>query len=80
MLEVRYEDVVDDLAGQARRIVAFCGLEWDDACLRFYETARTVRTASASQVRRPIYRSSLHRAQHYHELLGPFRAAYRSGE
>jgi len=80
MLEVRYEAVVEDLAGQARRIVAFCGLEWDDACRRFYETARTVRTASASQVRRPIYRSSLHRAQHYHELLGPFRAAYRSGE
>jgi len=80
MLEIRYEDVVEDLAGAARRIVAFCGLEWNEACLRFYETARTVRTASASQVRRPIYRSSLHRAQHYHELLGPFRAAYRSGE
>jgi len=76
MLEVRYEDVVDDLAGQARRIVAFCGLEWDDACLRFYETARTVRTASARDVRQPIYRTSLERAQHYRDLLRPFAAAY----
>jgi len=76
ILEVHYEDLVDDLAGQARRIVAFCGLAWDDACLRFYETSRTVRTASASQVRRPIYRSSLGRAQHYQDLLRPFVEAF----
>lgn len=78
ILDVRYEDLVDDVAAQARRIVAFCGLEWDDTCLRFYETARTVRTASASQVRRPIYRSSLGRARHYEELLRPFAEAFAS--
>jgi tetratricopeptide (TPR) repeat protein len=54
MLDVRYEDVVDDLEGQARRIVAHCGLDWDPRCLDFHETARAVRTASAVQVREPI--------------------------
>ena len=76
ILEVRYEDLVDDVAGQARRIVAYCGLTWDDACLRFYESSRAVRTASASQVRRPIYRSSLSRAASYEELLRPFADAF----
>ena len=59
MLDVRYEDVVEDLEGQAKRIVAHCGLEWDDACLAFHETKRTVRTISHAQVRQPIYRSSV---------------------
>jgi tetratricopeptide (TPR) repeat protein len=59
MLEVRYEDVVEDLEQQARRIVAHCGLPWHDACLAFHKTQRPIRTASAAQVRRPIYRNSL---------------------
>jgi hypothetical protein len=59
ILDVQYENVVEDLEGQARRIVAHCGLEWDDACLSFHRTARPVATASASQVRQPIYRKSL---------------------
>jgi hypothetical protein len=56
--------------------VAYCGLTWDDACLRFYESSRAVRTASASQVRRPIYRSSLSRAASYEDLLRPFADAF----
>jgi tetratricopeptide (TPR) repeat protein len=60
-LEVRYEDVVDDLEGQARRILAHCGLGWDDACLAFHRTARPVHTASAVQVREPVYRRSIGR-------------------
>jgi hypothetical protein len=76
ILEVRYEDLVDDVASQARRIVAFCGLDWDDACLHFYASSRVVRTASASQVRRPIYRRSLDRARHYEALLQPFVDAF----
>ena len=71
MLEVRYEDVVVDLDRQARRIVAHCGLEWEDACLSFYETRRPVRTASVAQVRQPIYRSSVGRWQPYRHLLRP---------
>jgi tetratricopeptide (TPR) repeat protein len=71
ILDVRYEDVVADLEGQARRIVSYCGLEWDRSCLAFHETARPVRTASATQVRRPLYRSAVGRAQFYAPFLRP---------
>jgi tetratricopeptide (TPR) repeat protein len=71
MLEVQYEDVVDDLEMEARRIVKFCGLEWDPACLEFYKTERQVKTASATQVRKPIYRTSVNRASAYGDLLKP---------
>jgi tetratricopeptide (TPR) repeat protein len=75
MLEVQYEDVVDDLEMQARRIIAYCGLAWDDACLSFHKTDRPVRTASAAQVRQPIYRSSIGRWRAYGELLNPLLEA-----
>jgi Tfp pilus assembly protein PilF len=71
MLDVRYEDIVDDVEHQARRIVAHCGLEWDDACLSFHETARAVRTASQAQVRKPIYRDSVGRARPPEDMLRP---------
>ena len=71
MLEVQYEDVVRDLESQARRIIAHCGLEWDDACLSFYKTERSVRTASATQVRQPIYQSSIGRWRLHEEELQP---------
>jgi len=71
MLEVRYEDVVADLDGQARRIIEYCGLPWDDRCLAFHETDRPVRTASATQVRQPIYNSAVGRWKVYEEFLGP---------
>jgi tetratricopeptide (TPR) repeat protein len=71
MLEVQYEDVVDNLEEQARRIVAHCGLEWNDACLAFHRTERSVRTASASQVRQPIYTSSVGRWRPHEVQLQP---------
>jgi tetratricopeptide (TPR) repeat protein len=71
MLEVKYENLVDNLEREARRIVAFCGLEWDDACLNFHETRRSVKTASASQVRQPIYRSSVDRWRPYEKMIEP---------
>ena len=71
MLEVQYEEVVDDLEGQARRIVGYCGLEWDEACLAYHKTQRVVRTASSVQVRQPIYRSSVGRWRPSNELLRP---------
>jgi len=71
ILNVRYEDVVEDLEGAARRIVARCGLEWDDACLSFHQGDRVVLTASASQVRKPIYRSSVGRWVAYKDFLQP---------
>lgn len=71
MLEVRYEDVIADFEGQARRITEYLGLAWDDACLKFHETERPVRTASASQVRKPIYATSTNRWRKYEKYLGP---------
>ena len=71
MLEVRYEDVIANLEGEARRIVGHCALEWDDACLSFYQSERPVRTASAAQVRQPIYRTSIGRWRSYEHLLQP---------
>ncbi len=67
--EVVYEEVVEDLEGAARRLVAACGLDWEPACLEFHRTRRPVRTVSAAQVRTPIYRQSVGRWKHYeHEL------------
>ena len=71
MLDVYYEDVVDDLEGQARRLIEYCGLPWDDTCLEFYRNSRPVKTASAVQVRKPLYRSSLKRWHKYEENLEP---------
>jgi len=79
-IEVDYEDFVADLEFQARRLVAFCGLEWDPACLQYAETKRVVRTASAAQVRRPLYHSSIGRAQRYRNYLGPLFDALEISE
>ncbi len=70
-LEVQYEDIVADMEGQARRLIDWCGLEWDDACLDFHKTERSVRTASVAQVRQPIYGSSVERWRHYETYLEP---------
>ena len=70
-VEVRYEDLVDDLESESRRLVSFLGLEWEPECLRFYENPRMVRTASHAQVKRPVYASSVGRAGRYGEHLQP---------
>ena len=75
ILDVQYEELVDDQAGVSRQIVEFCGLPWDDACLRYYEVKRTDRTLSFDQVRRPIYGSSVARAERFGSLLDPLREA-----
>ncbi|MBM4195510.1 MAG: tetratricopeptide repeat protein [Gammaproteobacteria bacterium] len=87
VLTVQYEDVVADLAGQASRLVEFCGLPWEDGCLRFHETERAVRTPSAEQVRQPIYADAVGRWRHYEphlgellEVLAPLRERYRNYE
>jgi len=71
VLEVRYEAVVSDLETETRRLLDFCGLSWNPVCLAFHQTRRAVFTASAAQVRRPVYRSSEGRWRHYREHLGP---------
>jgi tetratricopeptide (TPR) repeat protein len=71
MIDVRYEELVGDVEGVARRLIAHCGLAWDPRCLDFHRTDRMVRTASATQVRRPIYQSSVRRWRKYQNFLGP---------
>jgi len=75
MLEVDYEDTVADLERQARRLIDFIGLEWDDACLRFHDSDRAVVTASHSQVRRKVYATSVGRWTRYGEGLRPLVVA-----
>ena len=69
VLEVHYEEVVSDLETQVRRILDFCGLPFEEACLRFHETERAVKTASSEQVRRPIYSSSVNLWRNYEPHL-----------
>jgi Flp pilus assembly protein TadD len=69
LLEVNYEETVADLEGVARKLVAWCGLAWDPACLEFHKAKRAVRTASAVQVRQPIFKTSVARWKHYRQAL-----------
>jgi len=71
LLELRYEDVLEDLEGEARRLIAFLGLEWEAGCLRFHENRRPVRTASMNQVRQPLHQRSQGRWRDYEAHLAP---------
>lgn len=71
LLDVHYEELVEDLESAARRIAAFLGLEWEPACLEFHRNRRPVRTASLTQVRQPIYRYAVARWRHYQNALQP---------
>ncbi len=73
--ELPYEDLVRNQEDATRRILQFCGLEWDDRCLRYYETKRTARTVSYDQVRRPMYATSVGRHRHFETHLGPLKQA-----
>jgi tetratricopeptide (TPR) repeat protein len=78
ILEVQYEDVVADLDTNARRIIDFLGLDWNDRCLRFHENTRAVSTASVDQVRKPIYTSSVSRWRKYERQLKPLIESLRT--
>lgn len=71
MYEVRYEDNVADVEGQARKLIDYLELPWNEGVLKFYDTDRPVRTASATQVRKPIYKSSTNRWRKFEKYLGP---------
>lgn len=79
LLEVDYEDMVADQEGVSRRLIAHCGLPWDDRCLAFDKTERAVRTASVWQVRQPIYKTSVKRWQRYESFLQPLKLALAAG-
>jgi tetratricopeptide (TPR) repeat protein len=87
VLTVQYEEVVSDFEPQVQRLLDFCGLPWEDACLRFYESERPVRTPSAEQVRQPIYDRSVGHWKHYEQhlaelvaVIAPIRERYRRYE
>lgn len=69
--EIQYEDIVADQEGQARALLEYCGLEWNAACLDFHKTERNVRTASVTQVRQPIYKTSVEKWRQYEKHLAP---------
>ncbi|MHC4588392.1 MAG: tetratricopeptide repeat-containing sulfotransferase family protein [Planctomycetota bacterium] len=73
ILDVSYEQLIHDQAGVSRRIIEFCGLEWDDRCLRFHESGRVATTLSYDQVRRPLYTSSVARFRRFERHLGPLQ-------
>ena len=75
VLRVLHEDVVEDLEGNVRRILDFCGLEFEPACIEFYKTERSVRTASSEQVRQPIFREGIDQWRKYGVWLGPLEHA-----
>jgi tetratricopeptide (TPR) repeat protein len=75
ILRVQHEDVVTDLEANVRRILEFCGLGFEPACLEFYRTERSVRTASSEQVRQPIYKEGLDQWRNFEPWLEPLRTA-----
>ena len=75
VLRVQHEDVVENLEREVRRMLDFCGLPFEPACLEFHATERSVRTPSSEQVRQPIYRTGLDAWQHYDRWLAPLKRA-----
>jgi tetratricopeptide (TPR) repeat protein len=73
ILRVRYEDVVADLETQVRRLLDYCELPFEDACINFHQTERAVRTASSEQVRQPIFKSGVDQWEHFSAYLDPLR-------
>ncbi|MEH6476081.1 MAG: sulfotransferase [Sneathiella sp.] len=71
ILEIQYEDVVADLEKNARRMLEFIDLDWDERCLNFYQHTRSVNTANFDQVRQPTYKTSVGRHERYGDLLKP---------
>jgi tetratricopeptide (TPR) repeat protein len=75
VLRIQHEDIVEDLEGNVRRILEYCGLEFEPACLEFHKTRRRVHTVSSEQVRRPLNRDGVDHWRHFEPWLGPLRSA-----
>ncbi len=73
MYTLRYEEMISDQQNQTKRLLDFCGLPWDEACLAFHKTERRVSTASLAQVRQPIYKDSVELWKRYEKQLEPLR-------
>lgn len=73
VLTVKHEDLVDDLEKQVRRMLDFCGLEFEQSCIDFHQTKRNIKTPSSEQVRQPIYKSATEQWQHFEQYLEPLK-------
>jgi hypothetical protein len=80
ILEARYEELTADQEAVSRRIIDFIGLPWDEQCLRYYELKRPIMTLSREQVDKPVYRSSVNRAERFAKHLGSLRRALAGEE
>ena len=78
VLRVQYEDVVADLAAQVRRVLDYCNLPFEEACINFHQTDRAIRTPSSEQVRQPIYKSGLDQWRNFEPWLAPLKEALGS--
>jgi Sulfotransferase family len=78
-LDLSYEALVADLEGEARRLIAFLGLDWEPACLDFHRVERAIKTASVWQVRQPLYSRSAGRWRNYEKHLGPLLEVLSAG-
>jgi hypothetical protein len=72
---VIYERMIDETESEVRRLLEYCGLPFEDGCLRYYQNERAVRTASSEQVRQPIYREAVDHWRHFEPWLGPLKEA-----
>jgi hypothetical protein len=72
---VQYEDMVADTENQIRSLLDYCGLEFEESCLRFYETRRAIRTPSSEQVRQPVYTAGVEQWRNFEPWLGPLKEA-----
>ena len=73
VLQVNHEDVVEDLEREVRQVLEFCNLPFEDACLKYYETDRSVRTPSSEQVRQPIFSDGVEQWRHFEPWLQPLQ-------
>jgi hypothetical protein len=69
--DVKYEDLVADTETQSRKLIEYCGLSWNDACMEPHKNERSIKTASVTQVRQPVYKTSVARWKKYEKFLGP---------
>jgi hypothetical protein len=75
VLRIEHEEVVEDLEANVRKILDFCGLEFEPQCVEFHKTERSIRTASSEQVRRPIFKEGIDQWRHFEPWLGPLKSA-----
>ncbi len=75
VLRVEHEEVVDNLEANVRRILDFCGLDFEPPCVEFYKTERSIRTASSEQVRRPIFKEGIDQWRNFEPWLGPLQGS-----